>query len=575
MFLRLLYLWILLLPILFAWLYLSWSFSLLLFVTGAGLWYLLGRGVMLAPLALLVASFLLYGLYSLGSHEMPQSFERLHSDQGATLFDFKKRVKIDRLCYFVGIDEGVEFELMGLRDQQWHRLYRYDQHYPYSFRWRCTPLFVQSNQLLWRIKKGAMMLHEVRFFYQNRPVSYRSSQKELNDEPHITIREGYQGGMVFDEIYFARTAYEIKEKLPIYENTHPYLGKEIIGVGIKLFGMNPFGWRVMGVIFGALMVVIFYYFALSLFKKPLYGVIAGVLMGYSFMHLAQARLALVDTFGVLFVILSYWMLYLAIDRQERRFLWLSGIAFGLAISVKWSALFAIFGFMGVALYLLFSSESRASWLRGWRLLLSGLLAYGVVAFGVYLLSFWDIWMRGGGLMEIYAYNLNSYHYHATLNATHPYSSPWWSWILNLKPMGYYKQMEGTLLHSLNSFGNPAIFWFGLATTLYLLLSLLWRRSLERFVLLFGFLALYLPYAFVGRLMFIYHFYYALPFLMLSIVLFWSDMVEAYGNRAKSALLFYLMVVSLLFVLFYPLLSATPVEIGFVEAWLRWFEGWWF
>ena len=63
----------------------------------------------------------------------------------------------------------------------------------------------------------------------------------------------------FDEIYHARTAYEHILGLEPYENTHPTLGKLIISAGIRLFGMNPFGWRFTGTLFGVLMLPILYH----------------------------------------------------------------------------------------------------------------------------------------------------------------------------------------------------------------------------------------------------------------------------------------------------------------------------
>ncbi len=41
-----------------------------------------------------------------------------------------------------------------------------------------------------------------------------------------------------------------------YEWTHPPLGKLIQAAGIAIFGFDPFGWRIMGVIFATLMIVL-------------------------------------------------------------------------------------------------------------------------------------------------------------------------------------------------------------------------------------------------------------------------------------------------------------------------------
>ena len=44
--------------------------------------------------------------------------------------------------------------------------------------------------------------------------------------------------MYFDEIYHGRTGYEQLHRMPVYETTHPPLGKDFIMLGIALFGMT-------------------------------------------------------------------------------------------------------------------------------------------------------------------------------------------------------------------------------------------------------------------------------------------------------------------------------------------------
>ncbi|SFV71245.1 CONSERVED MEMBRANE PROTEIN [hydrothermal vent metagenome] len=522
----------------------------------------------------LIASFYFYGFYGLGNTQSPQTFHTLKNGQAISLFDFKKSVNIDKICYFVGIDKNVNFILEAQSPKGWQKFYDYKNHYPYSFSWQCINQNISTDKILWRITKNQMMLYEVRFSYQGKKIDYRSNRKYLKDEKNIRVDTRYYSGMIFDEIYFARTAYEIGKGISVYENTHPYLGKVLILLGIKGFGMTAFGWRFMGVLFAGFLIFMAYTFAYRLFKNHLYAFSSGFLMTYSFMHLAQSRIALVDTFGVFFIFVSYFYLYKFILAQQLPKLLLSGVFFGLAIAVKWSAIFASFGFVFMALYLIFSAYPLENRFKSWRLLAYGFLSYGVIGFSVYILSFWDILAEGGNLKSIFLYNLNMYHYHSTLDATHPYSSPWWSWILDMKPMGYYKVLEGGILHSLNTLGNPAIFWLGFVAIIYLLVSLLWRRSIEVILILSAFFSLYLPYAFVGRLMFIYHFYYAFPFLILAIVLMWRDMIERFA-WAKYLLFIYLSLVALFFLGFYPILTATAIKLSYVKEYLIWFKGWWF
>jgi dolichyl-phosphate-mannose--protein O-mannosyl transferase len=297
-------------------------------------------------------------------------------------------------------------------------------------------------------------------------------------------------------------------------------------------------------------------------------------MTYSFMHLSQARVGLIDTFGVLFVFISYFYLYRFIVQQQLSRLLISGVFFGLAASVKWSAVFAALGFVLIALYLLLSRYPLQKRFSGYKLLMYGVLSYGLIAFTVYAFSFFDIYGHTHSVQSIINYNTNMYNYHSTLQATHPYSSPWWSWPLDMKPMGYYKEMKHGLLSSINAFGNPAVFWLGIVAVFYLLLMTFIRKSLEATFILLAFLGLYLPYIFVGRLMFIYHFYYAVPFLILAIVYMLKDAMERF-SFIRHFYGIYLLIVSGLFLAFYPVLSGYVIPQSYVAQWLRWFSTWWF
>ena len=97
----------------------------------------------------------------------------------------------------------------------------------------------------------------------------------------------------FDEIYHARTAYEMIHHLYCYENTHPPLGKIFIACGVLIFGMNPFGWRFAGTLFGVLMLPVIYNFSKKFFKETWISVVTTLLFAFDFMHFVQTRIATV------------------------------------------------------------------------------------------------------------------------------------------------------------------------------------------------------------------------------------------------------------------------------------------
>ncbi len=70
-------------------------------------------------------------------------------------------------------------------------------------------------------------------------------------------------------------------------------------------------------------------------------------------------------------------------------------------------------------------------------------------------------MENNSFDAILKYQVDMYNYHSNLKATHPYSSEWYSWIVDYKPMCYYRETANGLFSSITAFGNPAIFWTGI------------------------------------------------------------------------------------------------------------------
>lgn len=519
-----------------------------------------------------VLAFLIYSLYGLGSMQAPQSFEKVNTKNNI-IFNFHAAKKIDKICYFVGIDDNARFTLEEKTNTGWKGFYKYEENFPFSFRWRCIEQELNTTMIRLRITQNSMMLNEVKFLYKNSPIQYTSKNIKLNDEQFIKIDTTYYGGMFFDEIYHGRTAYEIIHNRQIYETTHPFLGKVLLSHGIKFFGMTPFGWRISNLLFASFFIFLIYYFSLIMFKSTFTSFVSSMTVVYSFMHFTQARAAAIDTFGVLFILASYYFLYKFIINQKLSWLITSGIFFGLAASIKWSALFASFGFFSIAIYLIISSYPLKQQFKGYRLLLYGALSHIIIATLVYALTFYDLYFNTGSIQAIIDYQVNMYDYHTRLVATHPYSSPWWSWMIDMKPMNYYRDIKDGVFSSITCFGNPAIFWTGIAVVPYILYVSIIKRKINAIFLLIAFLSLYLPYIFVSRLMFIYHFYYSVPFLIIMIAYVINDLLR-HKPKDYILLFIYISMVIMLFFMFYPILSGYEISKSFVDNYLVWFEGWW-
>ena len=138
-----------------------------------------------------------------------------------------------------------------------------------------------------------------------------NTSSELHDERKtVPNRESYYNSTYFDEIYHARTAYEFINSEHVYEWTHPPLGKVFIAMGIKMFGMNPFGWRITGTVFGILMLFFIYIFVKKMTNQTWLSAISTLVFAFDFMHFTQTRIATIDVYVTFFIILMYLFMYI-------------------------------------------------------------------------------------------------------------------------------------------------------------------------------------------------------------------------------------------------------------------------
>lgn len=127
----------------------------------------------------------------------------------------------------------------------------------------------------------------------------------------------YEYRTMFDEVYHARTAYEMLHRLPIYENTHPPLGKYLMSLGIRIFGMTPFGWRIVCALMGTLMVPVCYAFMRSISGNTWIAAFTSALMVFDFMHFTLSRIGTIDVIVAFFILLTFYLMYLVLEKLKK------------------------------------------------------------------------------------------------------------------------------------------------------------------------------------------------------------------------------------------------------------------
>lgn len=336
------------------------------------------------------------------------------------------------------------------------------------------------------------------------PVNTDNDGSALFDEQdYLTTEKSYMSGTYFDEIYHPRTAYEFLHGMSVYEWTHPPLGKVLMGIGISIFGMVPFGWRFIGTLFGVFMVPVVYLFARRCLKYKWLAVLSCVIFTFDFMHFTQTRLATIDTYVTFFIMLMYYYMY---KYYKKSFydtpLWktlvplgISGIFFGFSVASKWTGLYAGAGLAVIFFMTLYDrfceyryalSEpngetdgiSHKTVIETFKKNTIITLAFCcvmfiAVPFAIYALSYipYMATPSGEGFKTIFtnAGSMLTYHGKTVVSSTHPYSSYWFEWPVMYRPLWYFSNtLENGMKQGISAMGNPAVWWAGIPAVAYCL-----------------------------------------------------------------------------------------------------------
>jgi predicted membrane-bound dolichyl-phosphate-mannose-protein mannosyltransferase len=124
-----------------------------------------------------------------------------------------------------------------------------------------------------------------------------------------------------------------------------------------------------------------------------------------------------------------------------------------------------------------------------------------------------------------------YAYHNNLTAPHAASSPWWAWLFNLKPVWFYQEgLAGNTTAAIYDAGNLVIWWLGLPAMGFAAWQAFARRSLPLALIMIGFAFQWVSWARIDRAAFQYHYYTSLPFLILALGYFLSELWHGASRR---------------------------------------------
>ncbi|KRF01468.1 glycosyl transferase [Nocardioides sp. Soil777] len=428
---------------------------------------------------------------------------------------------------------------------------------------------------------------------------------------------------------------------------HPDVGKWLIALGEKAFGMDPFGWRIAAAVVGALMVLVMCRFVRRVTGSTALGLVGGLLLSLDGLHLVLSRLALLDIFLAFFILCGvhcvvadrqWFRERLAAGATRRLFRpWLlaGGVAFGLAVGTKWTALFplAAFGLMAFA----WSWGARRSFGHP-RALLRAVVLDGVPAFlhlvGIALVVYvatWSGWLahaaeyeealsntqyttyeggtqwptateadaEGAGevvqsLRSLWYYHQDVYTFHAHFlnDSEHVYASKPAGWLLMSRPVGVDAQLDiqpgsqgcdapegSTCLRQVLLLGNPLIWWGGALALLFAVVRWVGARDWRFGVAVVGTGSTWLPWLmYDDRPIFIFYAVACLPFVVLALALALGSIVgrsDVPSPRRTAGVVVagsYVVLVLLAFAWFWPIWTDQLITNS---EWLDrvWFTRW--
>lgn len=579
-------------------------------------------------IGLMTLLYAVVSLWNLGSFETIGSYWQPVSDHEEIIFELNE-TSFDQILWIAGegnnnanpngYQNQVDFLIQGSNNlTEWNDVtelitvdYLKIQEIDGSWDYRYVKLISRnSSNVLNEIgfkKTNSDVLVKARIHSFSNPSSDYSAEALLDEQDFLVLDQSYRNETYFDEIYHTRNAQEIADKQYMYSYVHPLFGTQIIAAGISIFGLSPFGWRIMGALFGILMVPLMYLCALHLFHRRRSAVLATLLLSVECMHYTTSRIGTLEPFSIFFILLmTHFMLkycqtsfYTTSLKTQFVYLAASGIAMGCACATKFTGVYG-----GIGLAILFfihlfqqvlkyrtsatqiknkehdEDDVRITEMFWPHLIKTGLwciLFFIIIPLGIYVLSFIPIVMSKTepfSIQAVYNQTMGMYNYHKNLEATHPYQSVWWQWILDIRPIWYYVKYNEDTMQTISAMGNPIIFWTGAAAMIWCFIDAFKNKSHRALLIFISYLAQLVPWLSVERCVFIYHYYPSIPFLILGIV-HTSESLLKKDKRYLQPIGWLTFAAIVAFALFLPVIGGFETTSWYIQHVVRWMNSWYF
>lgn len=578
-------------------------------------------------LVLITILYACVAFYRLGDLRIPSTQYTKQNVEDNIVLDFgKTHNEITQVCYYMGEKDNFTCYLEESNDGiVWKRVpittnegtfaesevekFKMEQ----VFSWQMIKCHIKAPFVRLVCKDKNFLLREFVFRDKDGKIVLPQNASQYNalfDEQRLCPKVAtYMNSTIFDEVYYARTAYEYLHGQKWFECTHPPFGKIIVAVGIKIFGMCPFGWRSMGTLFGVLMLPVFYLFLRRLCDTTWISALGTALFAADFMHFTQTRLNTIDVYVTFFIILMYYfaLCYVQTSFYDTSFkkgaLYLlgTGVFTGFACATKWTGVYATAGVFVLVFLVIVKRfleydmvckgesteneqmQNRIKYSFRENIRKTGicfficLLVLPCFIYAISYLPFSD-GTEHGWIRKLLDNQAFMYHFHANNESSHAFSSWNFEWPIMEKPIWYVSsKISDTVQSNISAFGNPLVWWVGIPVFLYMIYRVIRKQDTVAIFLSLAYLSQFLPWGYVMRITFIYHYFPCVPFVvaMIAYTIFclWKSKGGRFQKQVKLGAVVYLGCTIFLFGMFYPVISGYPVSTSYVKKYLQWNKSW--
>lgn len=389
----------------------------------------------------------------------------------------------------------------------------------------------------------------------------------------------------FDEIHYVPAALKLLELIPA-NREHPLFGKEVIAGFIYFLGDNPLAWRIGPALFGGLGLFAFSRLTWHLSQRRNATIIATVLLATNFMWFVQSRISMLDMISSGLCMVGLWQFVAALRARRtgiaRLRLIASGLALGLCLGAKWSAAPALI-MPGLAFFilrlretgLLHLSKRGAGPIKGISFI-EATVWLGIFPLAIYWLTYLPAMfyphhaVSPFGIIEQHELMIRL---QDSVRKPHPYRTFWYQWVADWRGIWYLFESINGAQRGIVMIGNPVSMLVGLVALVWGIWAAAFRQRWDALAFVILYAACLGIWIINGKpVQFYYHYLMPGAFLM-GVLALWIDALLSRRDRWRWLGIGTLTFSIILFVVFYPIISALPLPYKSAYNYWMWLPSW--